>query len=158
KLDSNQINKYKNQLFNYIASALKARIGEKMAQAKINEHTKPYVSLFNFLDGHNEYIDEFAGLDTLIANGMQSVGLVSSPLVDGAESSIVKLTHTPTNFDRTVVVMAGARGQSKKDVVSLAFTAYKFMTDDNPYIVALRKNTRVIFIPALNPVGVGNKS
>ncbi|WP_250162217.1 hypothetical protein [Psychrobacter sp. WY6] len=55
--------------------------------------------------------------------------------------NLVAYTHEPDSFDNTIVLCAGMYGSSKKDVVSLAFTALKLFTDDNPHLVALRSNT-----------------
>ena len=159
-MDSAQMTYYCNLLFNCLWVGLQERIPLKIKQAKLNEHNKQYISLFGKLTGYNDVINQKWTYAQWQANCYDKLGLTKSVL--GAASGsyeLVKYVHAPVGYKNTVVLCAGKRGlDERKSVTELGFFAHKLMTDKNPHIVALRNNTRFIFIPCLNPHGHDNKS
>lgn len=159
-MGSEQMTYYCNLLFNCLWMGLQERIPLKIKQAKLNEHNKQYISLYNTLTGYNDVINQKWSYAQWQTNCYDKLGLTKS--VVGAASGayeLVKYVHAPIGFKNTVVLCAGKRGlDEKKSVTELGFFAHKLMTDSNPHIVALRNSTRFIFLPVLNPYGHDNDS
>lgn len=156
-MDSAQMTYYCNLLFNCVWSGLKERIPSKIKQAKLNEHNKQYISLYNTLTGYNDVINQKWTYAQWQANCYDKLGLTKS--VVGAASGtyeLVKYVHAPAGYKNTVVLCAGFGTDARKSVTELGFFAHKLMTDSNPHIVALRNSTRFIFLPVLNPHGHDN--
>lgn len=156
-MDSAQMTYYCNLLFNCVWSGLKERIPSKIKQAKLNEHNKQYISLYNTLTGYNDVINQKWTYARWQANCYDKLGLTKS--VVGAASGtyeLVKYVHAPAGYKNTVVLCAGFGTDARKSVTELGFFAHKLMTDSNPHIVALRNSTRFIFLPVLNPHGHDN--
>ncbi|MFV5466156.1 M14 family zinc carboxypeptidase [Acinetobacter towneri] len=159
-LSSQETTEYVDQLFNYIHYALKARLRDQIKRAEQNEHNKPYISLYNTLTAHNEVVGQSWTYAQWQTELYDKLGLIKS--VIGAASGtydLVKYAHEPAGYKNTIVLAAGKRGlDERKSVTELGFFAHKLMTDKNPHIVALRNNTRFIFIPCLNPHGHDDKA
>lgn len=157
-LSSQQMTYYTDLLFNCLHYSLKADLLNKRKQARMNEHNKQFVSLYNTLTAHNNVVNFLWSYSQLQTNLYDNLGLTKS--VIGAASgsySLVKYVHAPLGYKNTVVLSAGLRGKdTRKSVTELGFFAHKLMTDTNPHIIALRNSTRFIFIPCLNPHGYDN--
>lgn len=157
-LDNTQTTHYVNLVFNSIHYALKANLKAKRKQAELNEHNKQFISLYNTLSAYNNVVNQVWNYAQLQTNLYDKLGLTKS--VIGAASGayeLVKYVHEPAGYKNTVVLCAGKRAHDeRKSVTELGFFAYKLMTDSNPHIVALRNNTRFIFLPVLNPHGHDN--
>lgn len=155
-LSSVQTTFFTNQIFNVIHYALKADLKNKRLQAERNEQNKPFISLYNTLDGHNNIINTawtYTKWQTELYNKLPLTRTVMG--VASGTYELVRYTHAPVGYKNTVVLSAGRNG-NRKAVTELAFLAYKLMTDKNPQIVALRDSTRFIFIPCVNPHGFDN--
>lgn len=139
---SEQSQHYVNQLFNYIHYALKERLYDKRMQAVKNEHNKPFVSLYSTLTAHNEVLNYKWTAAQLNTNLYDKLGMVKTTV-----NSSAVYTHTPSYYDKTVLLVSGAVTTEKKGVTVLAFACHKLMTDSNPNLVGFKNNVRFIVAP-----------